>query len=116
MSKSLSNRLCRNLFVYGTLRSTEHNEFARMLRERSTLLGPARVQGRLRRIEQYTGLVLSHEADDWVHGELFRLQEPRDLFAILDEYEGSEYQRVLATATLDSGTPARCWVYVYHPA
>jgi gamma-glutamylcyclotransferase (GGCT)/AIG2-like uncharacterized protein YtfP len=50
--------------------------------------------------------------DEWVVGDLFQVRDPATM-AALDEYEGSEYRRVLTTAVFETGSEMRCWVYEY---
>jgi gamma-glutamylcyclotransferase (GGCT)/AIG2-like uncharacterized protein YtfP len=45
-----------------------------------------------------------------VHGEVWRLRDPERMLAMLDEYEGSRYRRVL-TATSIPGVDG--WIYAY---
>src|SRR5438105_3735016 len=76
------------LFVYGTLRSGQPNQFARLLAEAATLLGPGRVRGRLYQVNSYPGLILSDGPDEWVKGEVYRLHNSSTLLPVLDDYEG----------------------------
>jgi gamma-glutamylcyclotransferase (GGCT)/AIG2-like uncharacterized protein YtfP len=106
-----------HLWVYGTLRHGCSNPHARLLREASRYLGPARVQAKLYRIDWYPGIRLGGSPEDWVIGDVFQILDPSTL-AELDQYEGSdEYQRVLAEAELVSGDVSgdrvSCWVYEY---
>jgi gamma-glutamylcyclotransferase (GGCT)/AIG2-like uncharacterized protein YtfP len=99
-----------HLFVYGTLRSGFSNPHARRLHAGSTLVGRARVRGRLYDLGRYPGLRLSVDGDDWVTGELYKISD-ESLVRELDEYEGAEYRRVLAAARLDDGREMQTWVY-----
>ncbi|MBV9507459.1 MAG: gamma-glutamylcyclotransferase [Acidobacteriia bacterium] len=109
------------LFVYGSLRSTCDNSFARKLAREATLLGNARVCGRLYRIASYPGIVLSDASEDWVHGEVYKLHEPSTLLPFLDEYEGCaphssrplQFERTITEARLSGEEPIACWIYVY---
>jgi gamma-glutamylcyclotransferase (GGCT)/AIG2-like uncharacterized protein YtfP len=56
-----------------------------------------------------------------VHGELFRLHQPDELLAQLDDYEGcgerdrcAEYRRDVARVTLDGGTALDAFVYYFN--
>ena len=69
----LQNSRCSNLFVYGTLRRAFQNDFTQLLAEKASFLGNAQIQGRLYRFEHYPGVKLSGDADDWVVGEVYRL-------------------------------------------
>jgi len=102
-----------HLFVYGTLRSGFQNEFARLLAERETLLGGARIHGKLYDIGRYPGLVLSPAPEEWAIGEVFRLHDADRTLAILDQYEGGEFTRVTATILMEAGEQL-AWVYVYN--
>lgn len=112
---------CPNLFVYGTLRSAFENPYARRLRKQAVLLGPAKMRGRLYSLGAYPGMKPSFEPDDWVIGELYRLDKPPKLLAFLDAYEvcdprdGAyrEFERITATAHLVGGRCLAAWVYLY---
>ena len=83
-----------------------------MLSERGQFICSARIPGRLYDFGRYPGAVRSNEAEDWLHGELHRLDD-LELLPVLDEYEGSEFIRATAPAqTLDRGT-IDCWIYWY---
>jgi gamma-glutamylcyclotransferase (GGCT)/AIG2-like uncharacterized protein YtfP len=84
------------LFVYGTLRRGFDNEHARLLREAAEFAGEAEVRGRIYRIGAYPGFVFEADGaeDGLVRGELYRLRDPEKAFAILDEYEGADFERV----------------------
>jgi gamma-glutamylcyclotransferase (GGCT)/AIG2-like uncharacterized protein YtfP len=75
------------LFVYGTLMRGFDHPMARLLSANGDFLGAARCRGRLHLIKHYPGLVLSDEAADIVHGELYRLRAPDDLLREFDVYE-----------------------------
>jgi gamma-glutamylcyclotransferase (GGCT)/AIG2-like uncharacterized protein YtfP len=111
-------RFCRiassmqNLFVYGSLRRGMQNDFARLLHERSDFVGAGQVRGTLYDLGAYAGLVVSANAQRCVHGEVFEIKDD-NLILKLDEYEGTEFERVVVDATLDSGLVTPCWVYSY---
>jgi gamma-glutamylcyclotransferase (GGCT)/AIG2-like uncharacterized protein YtfP len=126
------------LFVYGTLMRGFDHPMARLLSAHADFLGAARCRGRLYLIKHYPGLVLSDDADDIVHGELYRLRARDDMLRELDMYEAcgegfvqpTEYFRkmlkvalaeggaaetsnaTLTDAATDSWTDA--WTYVYN--
>ena len=112
---------CPNLFVYGTLLSEFANPYARRLRGEAVLLGPARMRGRLYNLGAYPGMKRSFDPADWVHGELYRLDQPSKLLAFLDAYEVCDprdgalrdFRRVRATAHLDGERRMLAWVYLY---
>jgi gamma-glutamylcyclotransferase (GGCT)/AIG2-like uncharacterized protein YtfP len=80
------------LFVYGTLRSEFNNRYARLLRSQAELVGRATVPGSIYRVSHYPAF--RPEPKGEVHGELYRLRNPETTLKALDEYEGSEFERV----------------------
>jgi len=105
------------LFVYGTLQSTfTRNRFARRLKREGILLGKAKIPGRLYGLKRYPCLRPAQAAEDWVHGEVYRLPRPKATLAVLDAYEASDYRRVRRTVTLDDSRQIRCWVYLFSKA
>ena len=105
------------LFVYGTLRRSFNNTYARRLAEQAEWLGEARVAGRLYKLGQYPGMKLATSGDEWVVGELYRLPDVPELaaqlLAELDDYEAEEFARVEAVARREGQDPVRAWVYEY---
>ena len=104
----MGNWLVPHLFVYGTLRKGSKNKFARLLADQSDYVGPARVSGRLYDFGRYPGARPAGQSDHWITGEVFRLRAPAEALAILDEYEGPEYERATVTAG-----ERECWIYWY---
>jgi gamma-glutamylcyclotransferase (GGCT)/AIG2-like uncharacterized protein YtfP len=102
------------LFVYGTLRRSCNNKFARMLHDEAPFLGNARMRGRLYRIGWYPGAVASKIDGEWVRGELYSITDSRWLVEALDSYEGSEqFERVKLEVERDWGERVDAWVYLY---
>lgn len=99
------------LFVYGTLRRGFENKYARLLHANARYLGLAKMRGRVLQFGEYTGAVVSNEPNEWIAGELFELRDP-DILEVLDEYEGSDYERVLLSASLEDGAERETWVYL----
>jgi gamma-glutamylcyclotransferase (GGCT)/AIG2-like uncharacterized protein YtfP len=110
------------LFVYGTLMRGFDHPMARLLASNADCLGAARCQGRLYLIKHYPGFLLSDDAADIVHGELFRLRERDALLRELDMYEAcgegfpepTEYIRQLLGVTLADGSSCEAWTYIYN--
>lgn len=90
------------LFVYGTLRSEFDNRHARLLRAKAALVGRATVPGSIYRIRHYPGYKPDPAGE--VHGELYRLTDPEGTLAALDEYEGTDFERVIVNGA---------WLYQY---
>nr|MDQ2898790.1 gamma-glutamylcyclotransferase [Acidobacteriota bacterium] len=67
------------------------------------------------------GLVLSDNPEDWVRGDVYRLDAPNAIYAKLDEYEGCgpkdplphEFRRTVVPVLLDSGDSITASVYIY---
>ncbi len=115
-----------NLFVYGTLmRVAAASALGRDMRDRldreSNWVGAATVAGRLYNCGSYPGLVAGETPGERVHGELYRLRDPDAVFRWLDPYEGlscgqligTEYERLVVPAQLDTGAHTDAWIYRY---
>ena len=110
------------LFVYGTLMRGFDHPMARLLSANAGFLGEASCRGRLHLIKHYPGLLLSDDAADIVHGELFRLRERDALLRELDMYEAcgegfpepTEYIRQMLGVTLADGGSREAWTYIYN--
>jgi gamma-glutamylcyclotransferase (GGCT)/AIG2-like uncharacterized protein YtfP len=108
------------LFVYGTLRRTAGGMHS--LLGRAVFLGGATWPGRLYRVDGYPGAVASREPGATIRGELYRLVDPEETLAILDDYEEcgpafgpeSEYRRLVTRVTRTDGTQVPAWIYLYN--
>ena len=111
-----------NLFVYGTLMRGYVHPMARLFSANAEYLGEATCRGRLYRVKHYPGLVLSDDAGDIVHGELYRLREVEAMLREFDMYEAcgegfpepTQYLRQMFSVTLADGTTSEAWTYVYN--
>jgi gamma-glutamylcyclotransferase (GGCT)/AIG2-like uncharacterized protein YtfP len=109
------------LFVYGTLRKGSRNSMHHMLAQGATLVGRARMRGRLFDLGEYPGFVPSDTVPEWVHGELYALANSAQMLARLDAYEGCspgdprphEFERLRREVRMESGASVQAWVYVY---
>jgi len=79
-----------------------------MLADRAQIVGTARTQGTLFDFGRYPGALPSDQPDHWIHGEVWRLEDP-EVLSSLDEYEGAEYERAMVT----TGGIVDCWIYWY---
>jgi gamma-glutamylcyclotransferase (GGCT)/AIG2-like uncharacterized protein YtfP len=114
------------LFVYGTLMRGYDHPMARLLSAHADFVAEATCRGRLHLIRHYPGLVMSDEAqsnaDDIVHGELFRLTQPEALLRELDLYEAcgdgfaepTEYRREVQPVITPDGASHPAWTYIYN--
>jgi gamma-glutamylcyclotransferase (GGCT)/AIG2-like uncharacterized protein YtfP len=108
------------LFIYGTLHPdrapAEIADAARGLRH----VGAGTILGKLYDLGEYPGVVLDAATGEAIRGEVFAIPDAETL-ARLDRYEdyrpddlgGSLFHRVQTIVTLDSGSSAVCWAYVY---
>ncbi|HEX2203511.1 MAG TPA: gamma-glutamylcyclotransferase family protein [Longimicrobium sp.] len=105
----------QRLFVYGTLRASQANPMARLLRGHADLLGEGTTRARLHDLGEYPGAVASPDAADRVHGDVFALREPHadEVLAALDAYEGEAFERTEVEVALDSGAEVACWTYLF---
>ncbi len=111
-----------NLFVYGTLMRGYQHTMARLLSANAEYLGEAACCGRLYLVKHYPGLVLSDDASEIVHGELYRLREVDAMLREFDMYEAcgegfpepTQYLRRLLPVTLADGSTLEAWTYVYN--
>ena len=110
------------LFVYGTLMRGFDHPMARLLSANADFLGEASCRGRLYKVKHYPGLVLSEDARDIVHGELYRLRAPEDLLREFDMYEAcgegfaepTQYVRRMLALRLADGSAGDAWTYIYN--
>ena len=106
------------LFTYGSLQPGGPNEG--VLAPVGGEWQPAAIRGRL--VEAgwgaslgFPGLVLDESADE-VEGHVFASAHLGAEWARLDQFEGAEYERVVAPVTLASGEQVRAYVYVLRTA
>ena len=107
--------MLNRIFVYGSLRRVYTNQYARLLHQSSTYNGTARIRGRKYQIGRYPGMKPPVTNNDWVEGEVYEINAPAGLFKRFDYYESPDYQREIRPATLSTGQPVDCWVYLYLP-
>ena len=111
-----------HLFVYGTLMRGYDHPMAQLLSRSADFISEAQCRAKLYLVKHYPGLVLSGDASDVVHGEVFRLRQARELLREFDMYEAcgegfaepTEYVRRMLKVTLDDGSSRDAWTYVYN--
>ncbi|WP_234736149.1 gamma-glutamylcyclotransferase family protein [Tellurirhabdus bombi] len=108
-----------HLLVYGTLQQTSNHPMANYLHGNSTFLGKGYFSGQLYQLGDYPGARYDPEAKSFVHGEIYALNNPDEIFAVLDRYEGigetdsDEYVRQVIPVQSETGR-LFCWVYLYN--
>jgi len=102
------------LFIYGSLQPGGPNEH--VLAEIGGDWEPAVVKGNL--LEKgwgasmgYPGLVIDERGND-VHGHVFASSNLSAKWTYLDQLEGEEYERTVASVTLLSGEQVQAHIYV----
>lgn len=114
------DRTCNRLFVYGTLMSDFRNRMSTRLRSGSRLLGPALIPGDLFDLNGYPGAVYDSNSGNLIHGELYRLMDPKASFHWLDSYEDGGtgdnpdylYRRI-KVPVICKGKKIMAWMYEY---
>ncbi len=104
-----------HLFVYGTLRGDTGHPASGLLERRARQVGYGLLRGRLYDLGAYPAAVRSSEPAHRVRGLVYRLEPGlrEVLLTELDEYEGAEYRREVASVRLESGETVSAWVYWY---
>lgn len=103
----------QHLFVYGTLAPNKPN--AHILEAIAGTWSKGSVKGWLKEAGWgaelgFPGLTLS-PAGQTIDGYIFSSEQLDSLWNSLDEFEGSEYQRVLTEVTLENGQIQQAYVY-----
>ncbi|QFY41959.1 gamma-glutamylcyclotransferase [Candidatus Methylospira mobilis] len=122
MTKILKTMHVQFLFVYGSLMRGASLDTHPLLAQHAAYVCAAMWQGRLYRVDYYPGAVKTQTVSDRVHGELYRLHEPGDLLARLDQYEEcapefpepTEYVRSKESVVIENGDSVRAWIYLYN--
>ena len=101
------------LFVYGTLGPGRPNEH--VMQNIGGTWHAARLRGRLVKAGWgaemgFPGLVITEDGED-IQGHVFSSGNLAAHWHALDAFEGAEYQRVLATVTLEDGSRIEAYVY-----
>jgi len=102
-----------NLLVYGTLRRKVNHHLRQGLLEEWRFLGTGTFRGRLYDLGRFPGAIPSNEISHRVLGEIYRIEEDRNTFQLLDEYEGSHFRRARLPVVMDNGKRISAWVYLY---
>ena len=101
------------LFVYGTLAPGQPNEH--VLAAISGIWEPALDTGTLNQDRWGTslgspGITLDDQGYD-VEGFIFISEHLSNHWAVLDEFEGEEYERTLTTVTREDGSKVEAYIY-----
>jgi gamma-glutamylcyclotransferase (GGCT)/AIG2-like uncharacterized protein YtfP len=113
--------MAERLFVYGTLHPDRApREIADLVR-RFEHIGEGTVRGRLYDLGSFPAIILDRKSGP-IRGEVFAVPREPNALARLDAYEeyspeapdDSLFLRRKTKVTLDDGSAAQCWVYVYN--
>ena len=111
------------LFVYGSLRSGFHHPAYAYISDNFTLVGPAKIKGRLYDLGEYPAAI-SVSDESFIVGELYELKENLDFYWVIeqiDDYEGLNveqdeialFKREEVEVYLANRT-TKAWVYWYN--
>jgi gamma-glutamylcyclotransferase (GGCT)/AIG2-like uncharacterized protein YtfP len=111
------------LFVYGSLRSGFHSPAYEYIRKYFTLVGNAKVRGKLFDLGEYPAGVKSND-NSFIIGELYRVTNENEVdwaIAQLDDYEGifvepgeeALYKREVVDVHIDNKI-TQAWIYWYN--
>jgi gamma-glutamylcyclotransferase (GGCT)/AIG2-like uncharacterized protein YtfP len=102
------------LFVYGTLRSKVDIPVKQEIVKHWQLVGESEIKGKLYDMGDYPAAVPAGSGEhSTIKGEVYMINEPVPVFAVLDKYEGEAYTRKQETVTLPDGRSVQAWVYWY---
>lgn len=116
----MANDTVFTLFVYGSLRSGFQSHAYEYISRYFTLVGPARVKGRMFDMGEFPAAVPT-EADNWITGELYQVKNVTEFswaMGQLDDYEGvhteadeePQYYRAITTV-YHNGMDLHAWIY-----
>ncbi len=110
------------LWVYGTLLSDIGSRQGKWLAEHASLQELGWASGDLYDLGQYPAFVYRKDCDRRIHGEIWKLSQAREVWDVLDPYEGYDpalppehnlYQREWLPVQTQKGE-IQCWTYTYH--
>ncbi len=113
----------QQLFVYGSLRSGFNHPAYAYISTHFTLMGSAKVKGKLYDLGEYPAALPTHD-EYYIIGELYQLKEEQEFswaIAQIDDYEGINpepgeaalYKRELTTVYIN-GQTTTAWIYWYN--
>jgi len=110
------------LFVYGTLLKDSNHEMSKFLASHSVFVSKGYFNGKLFLVEWFPGAILSDHNLDRVYGSVFKINNPTEVFNVLDDYEGLGesnskphlFKRETITIFLENHTKIKAWVYLYN--
>lgn len=110
------------LFVYGTLRMGIYSPMDKLMSLHCQHMSEARFQGNLYDIAGYPGVTDSNTTENYVYGEVFRVQRAKQLWPKLDHYEHCsnafprpyEYVRKKRPVLLTNGENLQAWIYLFN--
>lgn len=112
------------LFVYGTLLKNTQHEMSKFLVSHAVFNGKGFIHGKLYEISWFPGAIISNKPSEKVYGSLYKVDDFKSVFKVLDNYEGvgEQYQkpnlfkRELVTVFLEDDSSFKTWVYFYNLA
>ena len=100
------------LFAYGTLRRDFELTAKADLKGDLVFITTGKLKAVLYNLWDYHWGVKANDEHE-IEGEIFQVLNAEKAFRVLDEYEGEEYNRELATVKTVDGGELQAWVYWY---
>jgi len=118
----MTSHTIHNLFVYGSLRSGFHSNAYEYISRFFTLVGPAKVKGKLVDMGTYPAGIPTDE-ERYIIGELYQIKNANEFswaMGQLDDYEGvnaeEEHERLYGRAVTEviaGEMTLEAWIYWY---
>lgn len=110
------------LFVYGTLLKKITNEMSLFLAQNAEFYNKGYFFGRLYDLGEYPGAILSDNRGEKVFGNIFKLNDPQNVFSVLDDYEEvgekypfpNEYRREKVKVYSNCNEKMDAWIYLFN--
>lgn len=116
-----SNATTDLIFVYGTLKQSFDNEFAKELFADSIFLGEGYFSGELYLCDWFPAALYLPESPSSVHGEIYKMMNASKTLKLLDEYEEitdnpetSLYTRKIIDIRHSNTSVVSCYAYIYN--
>jgi gamma-glutamylcyclotransferase (GGCT)/AIG2-like uncharacterized protein YtfP len=99
--------------------SNVNNDMSRFLHANARFIGDAYIHGKLYKVDEYSGAVVSNDPSERVYGNIFEIKNSEAVFKLLDACEGIgdsnhhnyEYVRTQVTAYLEDHSKITTYTY-----
>ncbi len=95
---------------------------SKFLAKHSEFIDKGYFQGHLFMVSWYPGAIISENNSNRVYGRVFKINNPIEVFKVLDDYEGIGekyskphlFKKELTTIFIEDNTKIKAWVYLYN--